>query len=448
MRLRRFLWCAGICLAAIPRICAQSSADNTPVLHLEDALALANAANRQTGITRIGVAKAEAEVGETKTHRYPELKFAAMTGIALEPFSLTIPKGALGTYQGIGPLPSTDSDISSPRHFSGLLYGAAQQPVTQLYKVHLAVAEQELGVSIAKEQLRQSQQQLADQVRQDYYGIAQAQGQLHAVETQVTYLKQLVVEIQNNLNQQTVLRSDALTVAANLKSAQYQQASADDALALKKENLNYQLGRPIRTPFAVDEIPDTTPQELDLEQATKEALAQRPELRLARLQEGQAQFEVRRERAEYIPDISVGVTSFSFLSVEFFPANTTNLGFTLQWQPWDWGEKKQKTTELKGSAAQASLKTADTEEQIRLDVDQSFRTLRRSRMQLDAQSAAVEAEKERFREQQDQYHQQAILLSDLMKEESAVAQAISNYANALSAFWTARADFARALGEN
>ncbi len=212
--------------------------------------------------------------------------------------------------------------------------------------------------------------------------------------------------------------------------------------------MNYQLGRPIRTPFAVDEIPDTTPQELDLEQATKEALAQRPELRLARLQEGQAQFEVRRERAEYIPDISVGVTSFSFLSVEFFPANTTNLGFTLQWQPWDWGEKKQKTTELKGSAAQASLKTADTEEQIRLDVDQSFRTLRRSRMQLDAQSAAVEAEKERFREQQDQYHQQAILLSDLMKEESAVAQAISNYANALSAFWTARADFARALGEN
>ena len=81
-------------------------------------------------------------------------------------------------------------------------------------------------------------------------------------------------------------------------------------------------------------------------------------------------------------------------------------------------------------------------------MDQAFRALRRSRMQLDAESAALDAEKERFREEQNQYHQQAILLSDLMKEEAAVAQAISNYANALSAFWSARADFAKALGEN
>ena len=448
MKFRRFLWCAGMCLAATAGVCAQRAPGDVPILHLEDALALAKAANRQTGMTRIEVAKAEAAVGEVKTHRYPELKFSALTGIALEPLSLTIPAGTLGTYPGIGPLPATDSDISSPRRFSGLLYGSAQQPVTQLYKVHLAVAEQQLGISIAKEQLRQAQEQLADQVRQGYYGIAQAQGQLHAAEAQVTYLKELSIEVKNNLDEQTVLRSDALTVTASLKNAQYQQASADDALALKKENLNYLLGRPIQTPFTVDEIPEAMPQELDVQQATKEALAQRPELRLARLQEQQAQFEVRREHAEYIPDISAGLTSFSFLNVEFFPIATANLGFTLQWQPWDWGEKKQKTRELKGSAAQATLKTSDTEEQIRLDVDQSFRTLRRSRMQLDAQSAALDAEKERFREQQSQYHERAILLSDLMKEEGAVALAISNYANALTAFWTARADFARALGED
>lgn len=442
------LSCMGICLGLTFVARAQDAPVSTPVLHIEDALALANAGNRQTGITKIGIAKAEASVNETKTYRYPELKFDALTGIALEPFSLTIPAGSLGTYNGIGPLPGKDESISSPQKFSGLLYGSAQQPLSQLYKVHLAVAEAELGISIAKEQVRQAQQQVADQVRQDYYGIAQAQGQLHAVETQVAYLKELAVETQNNLNQQTILRSDALTVTANLKNAQYQQAAAEDSLDLKKENLNYLLGRPVLTPFTVDEIPEATTQELDLQAATKEALAQRPELRLARLQEQQAGFEVRRERAEYIPDISVGITSFSFLNVDFFPLNTTNLGFTLKWQPWDWGQKKQKTAELKGSADQASLKTADTEEQIRLDVDQTFRALRRSRLQLDAQSAALDAEKERFREDQNQYHQQAILLSDLMKEESAVGQAISNYANALSAFWAARADFARALGED
>jgi outer membrane protein TolC len=428
---------------------AQASADTTPpVLHLEDALILGDAANRQVATARIGIAKAEASVADVKTSYFPQLQINAITGIAIEPFSLTIPAGSLGTYTGIGPVPATDSHISSSQQFSGALYGAAHQPLTQLYKVRLAVDETQLGVPIAKEQVRQAHQQLADQIRQSYYAIEQAQGQLHAAQDQVTYLKELAVEAQNNLNQQTVLQSDAKTVTANLKNAQYQQVAAEDALALKKENLNYLLARSIDTPFAVDEVPEATSQELNLEQATKLALAQRPELRLARLQEQQAQFEVRRERAEYIPDITIGLTTFSFLNVEFFPSNVTNLGFTLQWQPWDWGEKKHKIANLRGSSEQASIKTADTEQQIRLDVDQAFRALRRSRLQLDAQAAALDAEKERFHEIQNQYHQKAVLLSDLMKEQAAVAQAISNYANALTGFWTAKADFAKALGED
>jgi outer membrane protein len=447
-RFRLVLLRASIWLAPLFFSHAQTSTDDAAVLHLEDALALADAANRQEASTRIGVAKAEATVGETKTSYFPQLKFDALTGIAIEPLSLTIPAGSLGTYTGIGPLPKMDSNISSPQQFSGLLFGTAQQPLTQLYKVHLAVGEAQLGVPLAKEQLRQARQQLADQVRQSYYAISQAQGQLHAIETQVAYLKELSLEAQNNLNQQTILQSDALTVTANLKNAQYQQVAAEDSLALKKENFNYLLARPIQTPFSVDDVPQPRLQELDLEQATKQALAQRPELRLARLQEQQAEFEVRREHADYIPDISVGITSLSFLNVSFFPANVTNLGFMLQWQPWDWGQKKQKLASLKGSSEQATLKTADIEQQIRLDVDQAFRALRRSRMQVDAQASALDAEKERFRETQNQYHEKAILLSDLMKEESAVAQAISNYANALSGFWTAKADFAKALGED
>ena len=447
-RLCTILLCIGICAAPLSVANAQITTDDPPVLHLNDALALADVANRQEASTRIGISQAEASVKEAKTLYFPLLKFYAVTGLAIEPFSFTIPAGSLGTYSGIGPLPSQNSEITSPRRMSGVIYGAAQQPLTQIYKVHLAVGEAELGVPAAREQLRQARQQLMQQIRQGYYAVSQAQGQLHAAETQVTYLKELSTEAENNLNQETILRSDALTVTANLKNAQYQQASAEDALALKKENLNYLLARPIGTAFNVDDVPDATPLELNIDEAMKEALAHRPELRLARLQEQQAAFEVRRERAEYIPDISVGVTDLSFLNIEFFPVNVANLGITLQWQPFDWGQKRQKLVSLRGSAAQASLKADDTDQQIRLDVDQAFRALRRSRIQLDAQSAALDAEKERFRETQNQYHQKAILLSDLMKEEGAVAQAISNYTNALTQFWTAKADFAKALGED
>jgi len=440
------LLCVGVCLRFVAN--AQSAADNPPVLHLEDALALAQTANRQEAITRIGITQAQASVKEAISSYYPQLKVDAVTGVPIQPFSFTIPAGTLGTYPGIGPLPATNSQITSPRQFSGVLYASAQQPLTQLYKVHLAVAESKLGISSAKEQLRQSRQDVARQVRETYYSISQAQAQLRASEITITYLKQLSVEIQNNLAQQTVLQSDAMTITANLKNAEFQRQGAEDSLALNKENLNYLLARPLQTPFAVDENPQPTLQELDLDEAIKEALAQRPDLRLARLQEQQAEFEVRRERAEYIPDITAGVTFLSFPNIAFLPSSVSSLGITLQWQPFDWGYKKQKIISLKGSSAQASLKTADTEQQIRLNVDQAFRRLRRGRLQLAAASAALDAQKEHLREAQNQYHQRTSLLSDLKNQESAVEQAVSNYTNALTEFWTAKAEFAKALGED
>ena len=445
----RFCWmllCAGVYLHFVAN--AQSAADNPPVLHLQDALALAETANRQEAITRIGIIQAQASVKEAKSFYYPQLKADVIAGVPLETFSFTIPAGTLGTYPGVGPLPATNSQITSPKEFSGFFHLSAQQPLTQLYKVHLAVAESKLGITSAQEQLRQSHQEVARQVRETYYSISQAQAQLRATEITITYLKQLSVETQNNLAQQTVMQSDALAVTANLKNAEFQQQGAEDSLALKKESLNYLLARPLQTPFAVDEDPQPTLQELDLDEAIKEALAQRPDLRLARLQEQQAEFEVRRERAEYIPDITAGITFLGFPNVQFLPSTVTNLGITLQWQPFDWGYKRQKIISLRGSSAQAALKTADTEQQIRLNVDQTFRRLRRSRLQLAAESAALDAQKELFREAQNQYHQKTILLSGLMQQESAVERAVSHYTDALTEFWTAKADFAKALGED
>jgi outer membrane protein TolC len=437
----------GVCLG--PHILlAQSTVDGAPLLHLQDALALADSANRQEEITRIGVAQAKASLGEARSYYFPQLKLATVSGVPLMSYSFTIPAGTLGTYQGIGPLPATDSKITSPQRLSAVIYGTAQQPLTQLYKVHLSVGEAQVGVKVANEQLRQTHQDLARKVRESYYSISQAQGQLHATETALTYLKELSVEAKNNLAQQTVLQSDAMTVTANLKNAEYSQAQAEDSLALRKENLNLLLARPLQTPFEVDEDPQPTLQELDLDEAVKEALAQRPELRIAHLQQSQAEFEVRRQKAEYIPDISFGLTYLSFQNIAFFPPNVASVGLSLQWQPIDWGLKKQKLVSLRGSSAQASLKAADVEQQIRLDVDQAFRRLRRSRLQVNAQASALEAEKVRWREAKNQYQQKTILLSDLLNEETAVAQAISHYTDGLTEFWSAKAGFAKALGED
>jgi outer membrane protein TolC len=119
----------------------------------------------------------------------------------------------------LGRILASDLFLQAPQRLSAVIYGTAQQPLTQLYKVHLAVAEAQLGVRSASEQLRQAHQDLTRQVRESYYSISQAQSQLHATETALAYLKELSVEAQNNLTQQTVLQADAMTETAKPKDA-------------------------------------------------------------------------------------------------------------------------------------------------------------------------------------------------------------------------------------
>jgi outer membrane protein TolC len=45
------------------------------------------------------------------------------------------------------------------------------------------------------------------------------------------------------------------------------------------------------------------------------------------------------------------------------------------------------------------------------------------------------------------YDQKAALLSDLLQEQSSLTEADSRYQQALANFWTARASFSRAIGE-
>jgi outer membrane protein TolC len=97
-----------------------------------------------------------------------------------------------------------------------------------------------------------------------------------------------------------------------LSQQRYQLLTLRDTLDTQKESLNRLLGRDLDTPFVVEAEPLPKPDEIDLAEARKQAISQRAEIRQARLQTEKAEVEVRRQRAEYIPDLSVNFTYLSF----------------------------------------------------------------------------------------------------------------------------------------
>ena len=60
---------------------------------------------------------------------------------------------------------------------------------------------------------------------------------------------------------------------------------------------------------------------------------------------------------------------------------------------------------------------------------------------------AQEATREKLRVTMNKYTQQAVLLKDVLHAQAELAGANDQYQQALLSFWTARAEFEKALGE-
>jgi outer membrane protein len=439
------LWLAAIA-GSVVRAQAPDPDSRAPLLTLDEAIRIATSNNRDIHISTLDIVKAKETVAQVRTNYLPKLDTYVLAGSPLQPLNFRVPAGTFGTYPATGPIPAKDSNIRSPERFGAFLYGSAAQPLTQIHKVNLAVHQARLGIDLSKEGLRAQEQETIRQVKEAYYKVAELQAQVASAKAFVQAMMELSSLTERRLVQQTVLESDSLSVNSKLKQQRYQLLTAQDAFEVQKQNLNRLLGRDLRTPFAVEMQPFGELAEWDLQTARKQALEQRPELREARLQTKIAQMDVRRERAKYIPDLSLQVGYLGFQNVNFLPQNAGSVGFVFQWQPFDWGYKKHRISELRATTDQKATAEQDAEQRVLLEVEDKFRKLEEARMLLDAETDQRQAEQVRFREVTNRYNQQSALLSDLLQQEAATSQAEAQYQQALAGLWTARAEFEKAIG--
>jgi hypothetical protein len=104
------------------------------MLTIEDAVATAMKGHRRVQTSILGVSRAGEGTADIKTQPLPQLQLYFPGGESLRSIDLTIPRGALGTYAGVGRVPGQTSKISRPQTFTGLVLGQATQPVSQLWQ--------------------------------------------------------------------------------------------------------------------------------------------------------------------------------------------------------------------------------------------------------------------------------------------------------------------------
>jgi len=415
------------------------------LLTLEQAIALAVRNNHSVKIAKLGVGKAEDELAATRTYRLPSMHFYTLFLQQLVKQNSTISNPLSPVLPGLGPF----FTISIPRRPTTIVGGQVLQPLSQQYRIGLNIEMAKVSIEERQEEVRLREQNTVDDVKRSYYGILQSQSALDSLQEAIKHYRELDRVTADYVAQKVALKSDSLEVKARLAKAEYEALNLTNQLATEKEQLNNLLGRDVRTDFRVSAVSDAKDFGIDLDSARSRALDQRPEVREARLKIKLAELDRRVKKSEYIPDVSFGFTALTFRNFDpTIPKNFAIVGVAAKWEIFDWGRKKNELAGKDKAIEQANNGLHEAESTVLIDVGDKLRKLQQTRQALLVAQMEQESAREGLRVNTNKYKLTAALLSDVLQSQATLAEADNHYQQALLGYWTAKARFEAAMGED
>jgi outer membrane protein len=427
-------------------IVAEELATPADALTIDQAVQIALANNRDLKIVSLSLSASKEKLAAEKTRRLPSFNTYVFGSQVLQPFSFTVQAGQFGTISGTQ-IPPINTPITTPAQFTAYIFGTASQPLLTLYKINLHIHGQELSVEQAAQKLREERISLVDDVRQAYYSIVEIQNVIEATQASIEQYEELDRISTQYVAEQVVLKSESLEVKAKLADEQYKLLQAQDKLALAKETLNNLLGRDINTQFTALNPIELSAVEETLPAAQALALAQNPKVKEAEITVQQADNARRQTKAQYMPDVGASFHYLSPFGVNFVPQNVMALGLEFNWEPFDWNRRKHEVNEKVMQVEQSKLSLDDIKAQVLINVDTQFRSLHEARVAVNVATAKKEASTEKLREVTEKFRQTTVLLRDVLQQQAAVEGSNADYNEAMAKFWTARANFQKAIGE-
>lgn len=422
------------------------------ILTLDKAIELGLENNRSTKNARLEAAKSDDHLAATRTRLYPGFKLSGGVSKPLTTFDTTFEKGVFGTFPGTGPIPNEDTVITSSTKPNAAIVAQLSQPLSQLHRIKLQIKQQETASEISRAQLSTTEQTLVNEIKRAYYAILQSQGAAQAAEANIKLYRELDRVTGEYVIQQVALKTEHMDVQTRLAKAEYDVMTINNQLLAQKEQLNHLLGRDVRTEFAVSSGEETVlavMRETDLVEARERALANRPEIREAKLRVDAAKLDKRIKKSEFIPDVSLTVnyaTTFSYSN--FVPRSLSAVGVSVEWEVFDWGRKKHEVADKERSVRQANNSLDDIQSQVLMEVNARFRAMQESRQMLKVAKLAQTQARANVQLVTYKYRLDAALLKDVLQAQTSLANSDYDYQKALLAFWTAKADFEKAIGEN
>lgn len=427
---------------------AQDVASAVETLTVDQAVRTAIERNPSLRAAALDLEKSADNLAAFRTRRLPAIKWTTLGGQLLTKPSVTFDQGVFGTYPGVGPIPGQEAKVNIPRKPTAFVFGQILQPVSQQYRLGLGVRLLNIEKQLEEAKLAERRAAVAEQVRKAYYGLLETQSALESVEQSLPLYRETVRLAKVGLSLETVLESQRLKAEAEVAKVELEALKLRNPITTQMEVLNELMGRPVNMAFRTVGVEGVLEESVEYEGAIQRALSQRPELRQASLRIRQADLDVRIKRSEYIPEVSLALTYGSAYNFQnSLPQNVAVAGVFLEWEVFDWGRKKQEMNAKRRTASQARIAAEALERRVRVEVGQALRQCAEAAQRVKVSTLAQQAAREGLREQQAALNREAVLLKDVLQSQTTLASADDEQRRALAAYWSARAELRRVLGD-
>jgi len=129
------------------------------------------------------------------------------------------------------------------------------------------------------------------------------------------------------------------------------------------------------------------------------------------------------------------------------PSNMTSVGISMSYEPFTWGRRSAELREKRHAVAQAENALRDKQALASVEIAAYGRKVEEAAAQITVRKFESEAARERLRVTKARFKVLAARPEEMFNAGASLTQAAAREQEAISAYWTARADYEKAIGE-
>lgn len=412
-------------------------------LTLEQCLELAIRNSKDLKITNSKVISSSAKVDEVKSQFLPQLKLTAnYTRLSDVPaFQVQLP---------VSPVPVTISEVILNNYTVKL---SLQQPVFTGFRLNALRDAAEYYNEAANENINITKNEAAYSVYSAYLSLYKAKEVKSLLEESIKSIEKHIADTKNYMDNGLATKNDLLKFEVQESNIKLSLIEANNNIDFARSILNKSLGLPLDEKTEIEKI-EIVPETIkdDLNSMVNEAVNNRSEIKSLGYTLSANKENIRASRSSYFPSVYVsGNYTYSNPNQRYQPPldefkGTWDVGVTLSWDIWNWGGTSSQVIQAEQNLYQSQTTLDKIKENIELEVNRNFLSLKYSKEKLDVTMKTIEQAEENLRTFQEKYDVQLATSTDIIDAENSVLQAKTNYTNALIDYKLAKVRLEKSLG--